>query len=201
MDPFSNKKKGDSYKNGSMDDKLDLLDNGSNSIYYSHQTTPSEKMRTDINSRQDQRDNNNKSGILVNNDTLLNSSTFNNTYNIVNSSSLLNNENNTNNNGSINPNMLNSNNPNNTFGNIDENGNICNTSHYRYTPTINMDVVKTPVAATQTTTNAAAGAAAAAEEENEKVTKIRVRGWKLNYNVMKALTISVNACPTITDLT
>eukprot|EP00833_Pecoramyces_ruminatium_P011865 jgi/Orpsp1_1/1185897/evm.model.c7180000095906.1 len=105
----------------------------------------------------------------------------------MNSNSLLNNnyDNNflsMNNNQNIpNNNILGNGNPNNIYNLDSENNGYV--SHYRYTPTINMDVSKN------------------GDDDNEKVTKIKIRGWKLNLNIVKALTISIGACSTITDLT
>ncbi|ORX45393.1 RNI-like protein [Piromyces finnis] len=179
MDPFSNKK-GD--KNNSINDKLDMIDNGNGNNYYSFQATPPEKIRPE-GSRQEQRENSTRSGMHFNNND-------NNVFNILNSNSILINDNNT---GMFTNSSIYQNNS--MYYNADENGN----TYYRYTPTINMEVVKTPVITTSSTNTSAAGVAA--EEEHEKVARIKVRGWKLNYNIMKALTISINSCSTITDIT
>jgi len=193
MDPFA-KKHDESYKDNTLEDKADIVDNGGGSNYYSYHATPSVK-RDGIASHQEQKEANLKSGsFFINNDIMNN--------NICNSNSVLSNEN-----GINNPNtLLSSNNPNNTINTnnlsgTEDNSPVINITQFRYTPTINLDVIKIPVPVTTTNNAAAAAAAAAAAEEEEKITKIGIRGWKLNLDIMKALMISVNACSTITDIT
>jgi len=199
MDPFANKHD-ESYKENMPEDKTDLADNGGGSNYYSYLTTPEKAKRDGNTSRQEQRDAGLKSGSLLNNDMM-------NNY-IFNSNNILNNENGANNpNIILNPNGTNNSTNSNNLNGTDDNAPGINVGHFRYTPTINIEVVKIPSNTTTTTTTtyntaaAAAAAAAAAEEENEKITRVGIRGWKLNLNIMKALTISTNACSTITDIT
>ncbi|ORX83550.1 RNI-like protein [Anaeromyces robustus] len=187
MDPFIDKRNENYYKSGILDNKSDILDNNNNNNYYSYQqnTLNDKNNKSEGNtSRQEPRDGI-KSGSLYNNKDLLNNMMNFNNNNILNSNSLLVNDNNlsVNNNQSTytNNNMFNYNNMSNILNSESDNSYV---SHFRYTPTINLNI-----------------ASKANEEEADKITKIKIRGWKLNFNIMKALTISVNACSTITDIT
>jgi len=183
MNPFDDKR-AESYKNNILDNKSDTLENGNNSNYYPNQNPPSEKGKPEgivNNGKTEQKENTKNNNVNNNNADSMNKNNSNN-YNVINSNSMLNNDNVNamNNNQNMNNGLLNNGNPSNIYGLDSENGYV---SKFRFTPTINVDVDKN------------------GDDETEKITKIKVRGWKLNLNIVKALAISINACSTITDLT